>query len=67
MASNNSIHFCRLCGEPVDIASCQTDEHGKAVHGTCYTTRLTLEDGTPQSGDGLSGNLQFLENSSGQS
>ena len=66
MVSNNSIHLCRLCGKSVDIASCQTDEHGKAVHEICYTTRLTLEDDTPKRA-GLSGTLQFLGNSARQS
>ena len=59
MVNNNPIHLCRLCGTAVDIASCQTDEHGKAVHETCYTTRLTFEYGAPQSEDESSGALPF--------
>ena len=46
MVPQDSVHICWLCGKPVDVAVCKTDEYGEAVHETCYTTRLAFEDGT---------------------
>ena len=49
MLSHNSAYVCWLCGKPVDVGVCNTDEHGKhgkPVHETCYITRLAFEDGT---------------------
>ena len=43
MLSHNSTYFCWLCGKPVDVAVCKTDEHGKAIHEACYTARLAVE------------------------
>lgn len=37
------IHLCWVCGKPVDVATCKTDEYGEAVHETCYIVRLALE------------------------
>jgi len=27
---------CWICGNAVDLETCNTDEHGMAVHGDCY-------------------------------
>jgi hypothetical protein len=32
---------CAVCGEPVELERCKTDEHGRAVHQRCYVARLT--------------------------
>ena len=34
---------CWICGLPVRLESCATDEQGKAVHEKCYFVRTTLE------------------------
>jgi hypothetical protein len=42
---------CRICGKPVTVETCKTDEGGKAVHEECYVLKLKLEqaskDGHP--------------------
>jgi hypothetical protein len=35
--------LCRICGKPVAIETCKTDDGGKAVHEECYVLRLTPE------------------------
>jgi hypothetical protein len=32
---------CSICGKPVSLQDCKVDEHGNAVHGTCYAAKLT--------------------------
>jgi hypothetical protein len=31
---------CAICGTPVGLEHCKTDEAGGAVHGHCYVTKL---------------------------
>lgn len=31
---------CAICGEHVDFENSKTDEHGRAVHETCYVASL---------------------------
>ena len=38
------IHLCWICGKPVDLATCKTDEYGEAVHEACYVARIALEN-----------------------
>ena len=35
-------HICSLCGNPVSLESCRTDEHGWAVHEICYVKEIVL-------------------------
>jgi ribosome-binding protein aMBF1 (putative translation factor) len=35
-------HFCWICGNTVDLATCKVDEHRMAVHGDCYLLRVAL-------------------------
>jgi hypothetical protein len=35
-------HFCWICGHPVDLETCTTDEHGMAVHADCYAVKAAL-------------------------
>jgi len=35
--------LCRICGKPVAIEICKTDDGGKAVHDDCYFLKLKLE------------------------
>ncbi len=37
--SNGTIP-CAICGEPVQLESCKTDEDGSAVHAECYFDKL---------------------------
>lgn len=31
---------CAVCGMPVKLEECKTDEDGEAVHGACYLTKI---------------------------
>lgn len=31
---------CAVCGMPVELEECKTDEDGEAVHGACYVTKI---------------------------
>jgi hypothetical protein len=37
------IHCCWICGQEVQLQSCKTDEHGSAVHESCYIARTKME------------------------
>ena len=37
-------HLCWICGKAVNIDTCKTDEHGRAVHEACYAVRMALEN-----------------------
>jgi hypothetical protein len=32
---------CAICGKPVDLELCKTNETGNAVHGKCYVGKMT--------------------------
>jgi hypothetical protein len=34
-------HVCSICGQPVSLQGCKIDEHGNAVHETCYAAQLS--------------------------
>lgn len=34
--------LCRICGKPVAVENCKTDDDGKAVHEDCYVLKLRL-------------------------
>jgi hypothetical protein len=36
---------CGVCGDPVNLENCRTDEHGKAVHQNCYIAGILQETG----------------------
>ena len=38
--------LCQLCGGPVALESCKTDENGKAVHDECYAKSLAEPEST---------------------
>jgi hypothetical protein len=38
--------MCWICGKPIDLETCVTDEHGVAVHEICYRTRIALTEKT---------------------
>jgi hypothetical protein len=40
-APRNGLVFCAVCRNTVALETCQTDEHGHAVHLKCYFARLT--------------------------
>ena len=33
---------CWICGKAVALETCTVDEHGMAVHESCYVTKLSL-------------------------
>jgi hypothetical protein len=33
---------CWICGKPVSLETCKTDERGKPVHEDCYVTVIRL-------------------------
>lgn len=33
---------CRICGAPVSLESCKTNEYGQAVHELCYVEEFLL-------------------------
>lgn len=39
---------CAICGNPVPLQDCKTDDRGKAVHERCYVTVL-IGTSRPQS------------------
>lgn len=42
---------CWMCGNPVALEECKTDEDGQAVHERCYVEKVMLENeaGRPSS------------------
>jgi len=40
MAATTMPTSCAVCGNPVDLESCKTDERGKAVHQKCYVAEI---------------------------
>ena len=32
--------LCGICGTPVELEHCKTNEFGQAVHGKCYASRI---------------------------
>jgi hypothetical protein len=32
--------MCPLCGEPVSLERCKTDEDGRAIHEDCYVRKV---------------------------
>lgn len=49
MVTKNPTHICWLCGKDVDLRACKIDEHGSAVHESCYMVKLALLAGSAQS------------------
>lgn len=45
----STIHLCWICNQPVDIATCKTDEQGQVVHEACYVARLALNSAPAKS------------------
>jgi len=39
------LFLCCLCGDPVDLRTAKTDEHGKAIHEDCYVLRMRMKRG----------------------
>jgi hypothetical protein len=43
------IYICWICGNPVQLEKCKTDEDGRAVHEECYSMKIALQNGnSPQ-------------------
>ena len=38
--SGTHVSQCVICGTPVALVNCKTDESGAAVHETCYLARV---------------------------
>lgn len=38
----NHTYFCWICGNPVDLKNCRSDEYGIAVHEDCYFLKVAL-------------------------
>jgi hypothetical protein len=34
---------CVLCGRPVELETCKTDERGKSIHEQCYLRKIRLK------------------------
>jgi hypothetical protein len=43
------VPMCSLCGEPVSLEDCKTDDGGRAVHERCYIGSLMLAEFGPSS------------------
>jgi hypothetical protein len=41
-AETSSGMVCAICGNPVDLELCKTDEDGGAVHEKCYLAKMSL-------------------------
>lgn len=39
MASSAAV--CSICGKSVSLQDCKVDEHGKAMHATCYAAKIS--------------------------
>jgi hypothetical protein len=37
-------HRCTLCGSPIALETCSTDEFGQAVHENCYVDSLRTKE-----------------------
>jgi hypothetical protein len=38
-----TVPVCYICGDPVPLEDCKTDENGHAVHEECYLVREKLK------------------------
>ncbi len=41
--------MCWLCGKPLPLENCKTDERGRAVHEECYTAKIARNKDTTSS------------------
>jgi len=39
--------LCGICGTPVELEHCKTNEFGQAVHGKCYASQIGARDTKP--------------------
>lgn len=39
---------CPICNKPVRLETCNTDEHGNAVHEDCYILKIKLFEASKQ-------------------
>jgi|HubBroStandDraft_6_1064221.scaffolds.fasta_scaffold69989_2 hypothetical protein len=42
--STSAKRFCWICGRVVALETCKIDEHGLAVHESCYVTKIALQN-----------------------
>ncbi len=42
---------CWICDQPIRLEDCKIDEHGRAVHETCYVAKVSLENKSAQDKD----------------
>ncbi len=40
LRARTSLAHCAICGHPVELERCKTDEDGDAVHEDCYVAKL---------------------------
>jgi hypothetical protein len=43
MGRKAALHVCWICGHPVPLEECKTDEQGRAVHEQCYAIKIKRE------------------------
>ncbi len=43
MERHSASPACWMCGNPVALEECNTDEHGRAVHEQCYVEKVKRE------------------------
>jgi hypothetical protein len=62
MERHSASPACWVCGNPVELEECNTDEEGRAVHEQCYVEKVKREseDGRPWNHAGLS-RLKVIE------
>jgi hypothetical protein len=41
--AGDSTRICWMCGKPVSLETCKTDQHGKAVHEQCYVAKVKAD------------------------
>ena len=39
--------LCGICGTPVELEHCKTNEFGQAVHGKCYASKIAAKKVKP--------------------
>jgi ribosome-binding protein aMBF1 (putative translation factor) len=42
MSQSKRPYCCWICGNEVDLKTCNIDEHGMAVHEDCYFVKVAL-------------------------
>lgn len=47
---HSTVPVCSICAKAVELETCKTDEKGKAVHESCYESKIAFDKAKAQEG-----------------